>query len=209
MTPNFTAMLIGSILFGSIILGYIGGRFGVADALSFVVLAGGFSALLDFLNFAVAQTYTYPGQSALWFFTFIFFGWIGTCGICLLIAEGILSQPNEDMLTQPNVWWQVPLLTGVLAVILDLFVDPIAVAVGEWVWFVKGTVYYEIPLLNFVGWFILMFLAPLGWILIARQRQRAAWWKVLASLGSLVPLSITAIIFSIVVNGAIAALGLR
>jgi hypothetical protein len=37
---------------------------------------------------------------------------------------------------------------------------------------VKGTVYYDIPLLNYVGWFVLMFLAPLGWILIARQRER-------------------------------------
>ena len=57
------------------------------------------------------------------------------------------------------------------AVGLDLFIDPVAVKAGYWVWFVSGTVYYGIPLLNFVSWFVLMFLAPLAWIRIARQRQ--------------------------------------
>jgi uncharacterized membrane protein len=68
---------------------------------------------------------------------------------------------------------QVPLATGAIAVVLDLFIDPVAVATGYWIWFVKGTVYYSIPLLNYVGWFVLMFLASLGWILIARQREWA------------------------------------
>jgi hypothetical protein len=36
---------------------------------------------------------------------------------------------------------------------------------------VRGTVYFDIPLLNYVGWFVLMLLAPLTWILIARQHH--------------------------------------
>ena len=68
-----------------------------------------------------------------------------------LLAEGILARPDQDMLTQPRLWWQVPLATGAIAVVLDLFIDPVAVAAGYWIWLVKGTVYYGIPLLNCVG----------------------------------------------------------
>ena len=60
----------------------------------------------------------------------------------------------------------------------------------------KGTVYYGIPLLNYVGWFVLMFLAPLGWILIARQREWGYWRKGIVALGALVPLSIAAVLLS-------------
>jgi hypothetical protein len=45
--------------------------------------------------------------------------------------------------------WQLSVPTGVIAVVLDLFIDPVAVAAGYWVWLVHGTVYYGIPLLNY------------------------------------------------------------
>jgi putative membrane protein len=209
MTPNFTVALLVSVVSGCLVLLYFAWRFGLADAFTFLLLAGGFAALLDFLNFSVAKTYDYPGQSALWVLTFILFGWTGTCGSCLLVAEGILAAPGQDMLTQVHLWWKVPLLTSVLAVLLDLFVDPIAVAAGYWVWLVKGTVYYEIPLLNFVGWFVLMLLAPLGWILIARQQQRSGGWKAVMAVAALVPLAVAAVLLSVLLNGMVSMLGLK
>ena len=84
-------------------------------------------------------------------------------------------------MSQKKLWWQVPTLTAIIAVLLDLFIDPVAVKTGYWVWFVKGMVYYDIPLLNFVGWFVLMFLASLGWIIIIRQQQWGAWQKIIFS----------------------------
>lgn len=93
--------------------------------------------------------------------------------------------------------------------LFDLFIDPVAVRAGYWVWFVKGTVYYDIPMLNYVGWFVLMSLAPFGWILIARRRDWGYWRKGLISIGALVPLSIAAVGFSLLLNGAVAALGLQ
>jgi putative membrane protein len=83
---------------------------------------------MDFISSFVACNYEYPGQSAFWVFTFIFFGWIGMCGSCLFIAEGILARPDQDMTTQGRLRWQVPLLTAFIAVVLDLFIDPAAVA---------------------------------------------------------------------------------
>jgi uncharacterized membrane protein len=113
------------------------------------------------------------------------------------------------MLTQPRLWWQVPLSTGVIAVLVDLFIDPMAVAIGYWVWSVEGSVYYGIPLLNFVGWFVLMFLAPLAWIVIAQRRHWGYAKKAVASVAALVPLVAGSVLLSLTLNGIIAALGLR
>ncbi len=209
MTPNFTIILIGGILFALPVLAYIRWRFGGPDTMAYIIVSGGFTAVMDFISSFVVQNYEYPGQSQLWVFTFIFFGWIGMCGSCLFLAEGLLARPGRDMLTQRRLWWQVPLITGVIAVVLDLFIDPVAVAAGYWVWFVQGTVYYGIPLLNYVGWFVLMFLAPLAWILIARHRQWSYWQKGGVALGALVPLVIASVVLSLTLNGAVAALGLQ
>jgi len=209
MTPNFTIILIGGILFALPVLAYIWWRFGGPDTLAFIIVSGGFTAVMDFISSFVVQNYEYPGQSQLWVFTFIFFGWIAMWGSCLFLAEGLLARPGRDMLTQRRLWWQVPLITGVIAVVLDLFIDPVAVAAGYWVWFVQGTVYYGIPLLNYVGWFVLMFLAPLAWILIARHRQWSYWQKGGVALGALVPLVIASVVLSLTLNGAVAALGLQ
>ena len=209
MTPNFTIILIGGIIFALPVLGFIWWRFGGPDTLAFIIVSGGFTAIMDFISSFVVKNYEYPGQSHLWVFTFIFFGWMTMCGCCLFLAEGILARPGRDMLTQPRLWWQVPLLTSLIAVVLDLFIDPVAVAAGYWVWFVEGTVYYGIPLLNYVGWFVLMLLAPLAWILIARHRDWSYWQKVAAAFGALVPLVIVSVVLSLILNGVIVALGLR
>ncbi len=43
------------------------------------------------------------------------------------------------------------------AVVIDLVIDPVAFQVKEyWIWY-EGGFYYEIPLSNFLGWFILAF----------------------------------------------------
>lgn len=209
MNPNFTMMLITSILFALLVLCFIWWRFGGPDTMAFIIVSGGFTAIMDFISSFVAMNYEYPGQSKLWVFSFIFFGWIGMCGVCMFLAEGILARPGHDILTQHQVWWQVPLITGIIAVVLDLFVDPVAVAAGYWVWFVKGTVYYEIPLLNYVGWFVLMSLASMAWILIVRRRHWSYLHKGVVALGALIPLITVSIALSLILNGAIAALGLR
>jgi len=209
MSSIFTGMLVVAVLFALTVLGFIRWRFGGPDTLAFIIVVGLFAAVMDFISAFVVQNYEYPGQTRLWVFTFILFGWIGMCGSCLFLAEGILARPGQDMLTQPRLWWQVSLLTGLTAVVLDLFIDPVAVAAGYWVWFVEGTVYYGIPLLNFVGWFVLMFLAPLAWVLIARHRRWGYWQKGVVALGTLIPLCIASVVLSVALNGTIAMLELQ
>ena len=209
MILNFTVALIIGILFALPVLGFIWWRFGGPDTLAFIIVSGVFTAFMDFISSFVVRNYEYPGQSPLWVFTYIFFGWMGMCGSCLFVAEGILARPGQDMLTQPRLWWQVPLLTALIAVVMDLFIDPVAIEAGYWVWLVQGTVYYGIPLLNYVGWFVLMFLSPLAWICISRHRQWGLRQKVGVAFGALVPLFIASVLLSLALNGAIAALGLQ
>jgi Carotenoid biosynthesis protein len=209
VTPNFTLLLVSGIVFALAVLAVIFWRFGGPDTVAFVIVSGAFTAVMDFISAFVVHNYEYPGQSRLWVFVYIFFGWIGISGSCLFIAEGILAKPGEDMLTQRNLWWRVPLATGLIAVLVDLFIDPVAVAIGYWVWFVRGNVYYDIPLLNFVGWFVLMFLAPLAWLLIAKRRHWGYARKAMASVASFVPLFAGSVLLSIALNAIVAALGLR
>jgi uncharacterized membrane protein len=209
MAPNFTLMWLIGAATGIAVLAFVAWRFGGPDALAFAIVTGLFSAILDFLSAFSAQNYVYPGQSRLWVFTYIFFGWIGVCGMCLFLAEGILLRPHQDLLGKSASIWQVSLVAGLIAVLLDLFIDPVAVAGGYWVWTKKGTVYYEIPLLNFVGWFVLMFFAPLGWILVARQRTWGYFKKGLVSLAAIVPLGVGAAVLSWGLNSAVAAMGLQ
>ena len=209
MTPDFDLMLASAVLFALAVLAFIRWRFGGPDALAFAILAGVFTACLDFVSSFVAQNYEYPGQSRAWVFTFILFGWIGMCGSCLFVAEGIVCRPGRDLITQRGAWWQVALLTGAIAVVLDLFIDPIAVRAGYWVWSVEGTVWHGIPLLNYVGWFVLMTLAPLGWALLARRRGWGWWRKGGIAALALVPLSVAAVAASLLLNGLVAMLGVR
>jgi uncharacterized membrane protein len=207
MTPDFTLLLITTIVFAVIVAGYIRWRFDGAAAISFFIISGGFSAIMDFVSAFAAHNYEYPGQSRLWVFTFILFGWTSVCGSSLFLAEGILARRGFDLLTQKNLLWQAPLLTGIIAVLLDLFIDPIAVTAGYWIWLVKGTVYYGIPLLNFVGWFVLMFLSPLAWIIINRQQQWGFAKRIIASIAAIAPLIVCSALLSILLNRLIAVFG--
>lgn len=209
MSPDFTLLLASGIVFSLCVLGYFLWRFGGPDTLVFVVVAGLFPAVMDFLSSFVVHNYEYPGQSRVWVFSYIFFGWMAVCGTCMLVAEGIVARRGADMLSQSGLWWRVPLLSGVIAVGLDLFIDPIAVRIGYWVWLAPGEVYYDIPLLNFVGWFVLMSLASLAWILIARRRTWGVARKAALAFGALPPLFFASTASSIVLNAAVAAVGLH
>lgn len=207
MNPDFTWLLLTSVFFSLMVLLFLFWRFGGANALAFLIVAGAFPALMDFISSFWAQNYVYPGQSRQWVFTYIFFGWMTVCGTCMLIAEGILTRSKaKDLLTEPELWWQVPIATAAIAVLLDLFLDPIAVGAGIWVWLVPGSSYYGIPLLNFVGWFVLMLLAPFGWLIIARREGGYLRKGALASL-ALVPLCVASVALSIILNGVFQVVG--
>ncbi len=66
MTPHFTGLLVGGIAFALPVVAFIGWRFGMSNAVVFVIVSGGFTALMDFISSFAAHNYVYPGQSPLW-----------------------------------------------------------------------------------------------------------------------------------------------
>lgn len=209
MNPHFTLLLVCVIAFALIVLWYISWRFGIANAIAFLILSGGFTAVMDMISAYIEVNYEYPGKSPLWVFSFIFFGWTSICGSCLFVAEGIVKKSSGNLITQRSLWWKVPLLTAIFAVALDLFIDPIAVETGYWVWFVKGNIYYEIPMLNYIGWFVLMLFAPLAWILVIRRVYWKGWQRIGLALGLFIPLMIVSGMLSILLNAFFRILNLN
>ena len=96
MSPDFDRLLASGIGFGLLVLTFFAWRFGRSARSCLRIVAGLFPAIMDFLSSFAVSNYIYPGQSRGWVFTYIFFGWIGLCGACLLIAEGILARPGEE-----------------------------------------------------------------------------------------------------------------
>jgi putative membrane protein len=209
VNPDFDRLIVTGIGFSLLVLAFFGWRFGTVRTVVFIAVAGMFPAIMDFISSFVVSNYEYPDQTRLWVFTYIFFGWMAVCGTCILIAEGMLAGSGEDLLNTPRMRWQVPILAGTIAVLLDLFIDPIAVVAGYWVWIAPANLYFEIPLLNFVGWFVLMFLSPLAWIEISRHSTWNGAKMLLAALLSLPLLCVAAIALSLAFNGMIYMVGLQ
>ena len=102
MSPDFTLLLVTGVLFGLAVVVFIAWRFSVADALAFVLVAGLFPAVMDFLSSFAVQNYVYPGQSRLWVFSYIFFGWMGVCGTCMLSTSESNAEATHKGISAAN-----------------------------------------------------------------------------------------------------------
>jgi hypothetical protein len=92
---------------------------------------------------------------------------------------------------------------GFFGVCLDLLEDPLAHYNSWWIWVVsvKGLKFFDVPILNFIGWFVLIFFMTIATILIERSRFSLNR-KVLISITSI---AITGTII-FVVHGSIVGL---
>jgi len=77
-------------------------------------------------------------------------------------------------------------VAGLFGVCLDLLEDPIAHYNNWWIWeeTLKGIKFFEVPLLNFIGWFVLIFFMSIATLLIERSRYSENR-KILLSISSL------------------------
>jgi len=80
----------------------------------------------------------------------------------------------------------ISLAAGLFGVCLDLLEDPIAHYNNWWIWetSLKGIKFFEVPILNFIGWFILIFFISIATLLLERSRFSENR-KVLLSISSL------------------------
>lgn len=80
----------------------------------------------------------------------------------------------------------ISLAAGVFGVCLDLLEDPLAHYNNWWIWeeSLTGIKFFNVPILNFVGWFVLIFFMSIATVLIERSRFSENR-KVLLSISSL------------------------
>lgn len=102
--------------------------------------------------------------------------WVGVGWSCILYA----SMWTTDRLELPL--WSGPITAGLLAVNIDLSLDPIAEALGFWTWHETPPAnYLGVPFDNFVGWLMIVGFYALCWRLLfqlADEREWPArdWW---------------------------------
>ena len=100
----------------------------------------------------------------------------------------------------------ISLIAGTLGACLDLLEDPIAHHNNWWIW--NGSLaeirYFDVPILNFIGWFLLLFFMTLATLLIERSRFTENR-KVLLAITSI---SITGTIVFIVHQAIVRLVGL-
>jgi putative membrane protein len=80
----------------------------------------------------------------------------------------------------------ISLAAGVFGVCLDLLEDPIAHYNNWWIWetSLSGIKFFNVPILNFIGWFVLIFFISVATLFIERSRFSENR-KVLLSIASL------------------------
>jgi len=66
----------------------------------------------------------------------------------------------------------ISLAAGIFGVCLDLLEDPLAHHNNWWIWgtTLKGIKFFGVPILNFIGWFVLIFFMSIATLLIERSR---------------------------------------
>lgn len=101
-------------------------------------------------------------------------------------------------------WYVAPLLDGFLALNLDLTLDPIAIHRAWWDWFpgrpgtgIDENSYFGIPLVNFMGWFVIVGSFSFFARLLFHRRRRAGATRGLA--GDLVTADLAAMAAFVVV----------
>ena len=96
-------------------------------------------------------------------------------------------------------WYVAPLLDGFLALNLDLTLDPIAVHRGWWDWLpgrpgtgVDPNSYFGIPLVNFMGWFVIVASFSFFIRFFFRWRRQRGRTPAPGVLGNLMPAAVAA-----------------
>lgn len=165
-------------------------RLGWRRALAFLGLVFGVSLLFETVGVAtglVYGPYHYTDKLGPRF--------LGLVPYLIPAAWFMMSYPSfviADRLV-PAGWKRWTRLLGVAAVgglvmtAWDLVMDPIMVAGGHWVWDVEGA-YFGIPLQNFCGWWLTVFVSFALYLLLAGKgpRPAAAGFDRLAMLSYLV-----------------------
>lgn|SRR5487761_425515 len=87
--------------------------------------------------------------------------WVGIVPLWVTLGWFIVSLSSfmifHDILCRKRRALVSALLAGLLAVNVDLMIDPVASSNKLWVWIQPGLNLFGVPLYNFTGWFLMIF----------------------------------------------------
>ena len=82
-------------------------------------------------------------------------------------------------------WYLRPIYDGFLAMLIDLSLDPVSIALGFWVWTVPKKAWFGVPFSNYIGWYSMVFAFSLVCRALFRwldPHARSAFWAVVVPL---------------------------
>ncbi len=101
--------------------------------------------------------------------------WLMVIVTSRVLALGIMKRMELPYLVKGLVYATI---SSIFAVIMDLAIDPVAYVVKQyWVW-EGNSFYYDIPLSNFSGWFILSFFIQFilyFWLEALEKKEELKW----------------------------------
>ena len=133
---------------------------GFIETALFAIIAGGIGVSVELIG-VTSGGYEYVGQTLLMVSLFTSFGWIVNTYLAMHMATFILGGYESDTWCLKDIL-KSSVFAGVLGVIYDLFIDPVATALKVWVWSYEGP-WYGIPTPNFIGWFAIITLSIVGY----------------------------------------------
>ncbi|MHA1150301.1 MAG: carotenoid biosynthesis protein [Promethearchaeota archaeon] len=162
-----------------------------------IIIGGG----MENIN-SIFGGYYYPGSLLTWYWGHcpfdIILGWFVIIYCCsyfshILIGKGEGSFPllgigtvYENGIDKHFTFLTIlrAALAGIIAVNLDMFIDPVAVENGWWIWTVPSLYIQGVPIANYLGWFFLIFWALVFYDLIITycvinnisQLKTSAYW---------------------------------
>lgn len=152
---------LGTIALAAVVFYAAGKRYGTFKAGVFLAGAIVWTAIIENLS-AIAGEYTYYHYSNLLapqYPGYLF--WVGEVPLWILLGWFVLAMSgfvifHEVLLPDRSAVIQAA-ASGLLAVNVDLMLDPAASSNGLWVWLSGSFLYLGVPLINFLGWFLLIF----------------------------------------------------
>lgn len=118
-------------------------------------------------NFAVLRgAYTYYGYANLVYPHYPgYLMWLGVLPFWIVLGWFVFAMSgflifHDVLLTKKRALFQAG-ASGLFAVNIDLMMDPIASSNSLWIWLTGSFKLFGVPLFNFVGWFLLIFIYDL------------------------------------------------
>lgn len=142
--------------------------FGFRRALFFVALTSSMGLLAEVLGVhtgvVFSGVYSYrPSQLMLWsvpFHIMVYWSVFAYMGFCMVTSFRMWWGGHVPQRGFHSVWFPIALACAdaVVVTLLDTAMDPLQVYAGAWRWEIPGP-YFGVPWGNFVGWFVIVFLA--------------------------------------------------